>query len=182
MPRTLSTARRNSLEKPYSDDLDLILITVTHESMIVPIHICNDVVNFVYGGEIYFGTSAEVVLISDTERPPQAKVRIANPDGKVGKFLQQLDVTPRLKLEVFSANDWSPDLTDTGEVDDNGEAILARYPTGTPTVDYSADWLRLTGAEGDVIACDATIGSFDLSSEPARAVRSTESRLPGLYR
>lgn len=182
MAREISTPRRNSLEASASDDFDLILMRVSGADLQKPFGICNDSVNYYYGGIIYFGVAAELALISDGDRPPRSKLRMRNIDGKPGRFLQDLPASPRLTLWVFSDKDWAADLVDTGELDDNGDAIKARYPTGTPTIDYTADWLRLKNAQGDAITVEADIWSFDATSEQWPAIRSTQDRLPALFK
>jgi len=184
MPRGLTTARRNSLEASQSSVFDLILLRMSGGDIHDAIGICNDTVNYVYNSEIYFGVSAEIALISDGERAPKSTLRMQNVYGVVGKLMQALTVSPRLTIRLFNADDWSPTLSSTGETDDLGEAILARNPIASPAprIDYEADWLRLTDVSGDALSIEANIGSFDLSSEPFPAVRTTRERLPGLYR
>jgi hypothetical protein len=182
MARVITDARRNSLEASASDDFDLLLVRLGGADLHKPIGICNDSVNYYYDGVIYYGMLAEIALISDGDRPPRSRVRMRNIDGQVGKFLQELPDSPRLTLWVFSDNDWSTELTDTGLVDDNGDAIRARYPLATPTINYTADWLRLKNVQGDAIAVEADLWSFDPTGEPYPAIRSTQDRLPALFR
>ncbi len=182
MPRILTTSRRNSLEASASGVFDLFLLRFSGPDLHDAVGVCNDTVNYIYNDELYFGVSAEMSLLSDGERAPRSTVRIQNVFGVMGKFMQTLTASPRLTLRLFSADDWDAALTPTGETDDLGNAVLARYPTGTPTIDYQADWLRLMDASGDAIAIEGNIGSFDLSSEPYPAVRTTRDRLPGLFR
>lgn len=193
MPRIITPARRKSFEASTSGDFDLILIKLSGPVLPVPFGICNDATNYVNASWsddsvvrtedpiTYFGFMAEISLLSDGEQPPKTTLRIQNVDGMVGNFMQVLESSPRLRLQLFSDADWSPTLVDTGIRDLNGQAVLARYPLGVPTLDYQADYLRINKASGaSLIECE--IGSFDLTSEPYPALRTTRERTPGLFR
>lgn len=191
--RIITPARRKSFEASTSGDFDLVLIKLSGPVLQTPFGICNDTANYVMSswsdrGVIrsedaitYFGFMAEISLISDGEQPPKTTLRIQNIDGIVGNFMQVLESSPRLRLQLFSDAAWSTTLTATGLRDLNGQPVLARYPLGTPTLDYQADYLRINKASGAaMIECE--IGSFDLTSEPYPALRTTRERTPGLFR
>ncbi|HEY4775019.1 MAG TPA: hypothetical protein VIH40_09380 [Xanthobacteraceae bacterium] len=182
MPRILATPRRNSLEASATGAVDLILLRIAGPGIHDPIGVCNDVVNFAHEGVIYFGLAAELMLLSDADQPPRASCRLANVDGVIGRFVRTLTASPRLRLQLACADDWHAALTDSGEVDAGGEAILARQPIATPAIDYEADWLRIASARIDALSVDCDLASFDLTAEPWPAARATPDRLPALFR
>lgn len=182
MPRTVTIARRNSLQATSSGDVSLALLTIAGANIHTPITICNDVVNYVLNGVIFYGLGAEVGWISDNDRAPRTTVRMSNVYGEPGKFAQELSTSPDLKIQLFSDIFWSRTLTDTGTRDRFGDAVMARYSTSTPTADDEASGLRLATVSGDAGQIEAEIVSRDLTAEPWVAIRATPERLPILFR
>lgn len=173
MPRTLSVDFRNSLETVTSDEMALVFATVTHSSLLVPIRAVNDVVDYIYGGERYFGVPFEIVLLSDDDNPPTARIRIQNVDQIIGNALLDIPSSPMLTLTILALSDFGAVAT----VDDR----RTRTEVGTPTVEMTASHLRLDHVTIDAVMVEAEIKSYDVVNEPYPSVRATHDRLPGLF-
>lgn len=166
--RTLAGSFRAAIESSNSSEVVLIFATITHPTLIAPIFVNSDIKNYVLGGNTYFGTAMSVSLLSDQISAPSAKISIPNVDRAIGEAVLALRTSPQIKLEVYARSDF-----DTSD---------PRVAIGTPTVEYSAPLLFLRNVSCDALGFTADLNSYDLSSEPWPAIRSTKNRLPGLYR
>src|SRR5262245_41411329 len=175
MPRGFTSAFRVSIQASSSGDQDLVFVTVYGPQAGLPIYIVSDVVDYTRGGNVWIGLPFELELVSDDARPPRATARFSNVRSATGQNLGQLLLalpeSPRIKMEVLSSLDFVATLNMDG----------TRHETGTASVQYVADFLRITSVRGDAIAVELELASFDPSAEPYPAVRSTRDRLPALY-
>lgn len=183
--RTLTTGFRNSLEKPYSDEIPLIFATITHPNLADVIRLANDVVDYLWtppspsvGQYTYVGFPFDITILSDSDRAPSATIRLQNVDGKIGTAALQLISSPRLTLQILAASDFG-DVTAYVKAD--GSPGKKRTEIA-PTVQYQAPHLRLRNVKGDVMAIEAELWSYDLSQEPYPAIRTTKDNVPGLWR
>lgn len=168
--RSLSTPFRNSLEASANGDAALLFATISHPSLTGPIRVVNDIVDYVWGGETFYGLPFMMEFLSDGDRPPSGKLTIQNIDRRIGQAIIKLDVSPGIQIDVLPSSDF-------------GAAVAGvRTEIGTPTAEYSAPRLRLRNVTGDAMAIEGELWSYDLSREPYPAVRSTKDRLPGLFR
>jgi len=166
--RTLGTSFRTAIEASNSSEVVLIFATITHPTLVSPIYVNSDIKNYVLGGNTFLGTAMSVSLLSDQISAPSAKISIPNVDRAIGEAVLGLRTSPQIKLEVYARSDF-----------DNSDPRVA---IGTPVVEYSAPLLFLRNVSCDALGFTADLNSYDLSSEPWPAIRSTKNRLPGLYR
>ena len=166
--RTVAGPFRTAIESSNSSEAVLIFATITHPDLFAPIYVNSDIKNYVLGGNTYLGTAMSVSLLSDQTNAPSAKISIPNVDRAIGEAVLELRTSPQIKLEVYARSDF-----DTSD---------PRVAIGTPTVEYSAPFLFLRNVTCDALGFTADLNSYDLSSEPWPLIRSTKSRLPGLYR
>lgn len=167
--RTISTAFRRSAEARESGDVFLEFIRITHDALSEPIRCVNDIVDFMYGGELYVGCPFSLSLLTDTDQPPRAQLSVQNVDRRIGEAILAIDTPPLLLIKLLSSVDF--DLS-----------VKPRTPIGTPIVEYEADFLRLENVSVDAMTVTADIASWDFTQEPWPAIRATKGRLPGLYR
>lgn len=168
--RTISTGFRNNLEASANPDIPILFATITHPSIADPIRVVNDVVDYEWGGERFTGIPFQIELLTDSDRPPSAKIRMQNVNGVIGRTVINLKSSPRSQLDVIAASEFALPVANL------------RVEIGTPVVEYSAPRLRLRNVSGDAMAVEGELWSYDLSREPYPAIRTTKDRLPGLYR
>lgn len=180
--RTLSTPFRNEIEAQDSAEVALIFATITHPDLFDAVRVVSEgdggysvkngqIVNYRYNGELYLGCPFRIELVTDNDRPPRGKVTLPDIDGRIGIEVLPLVDSPKIKLDVLVASDFS-----AGVDGDN-----ARTPTGTPVVEYSADHLFLSNVSGDAMMIEGTLTGVDYTAEPWPKIRTTQDRLPGLY-
>jgi hypothetical protein len=180
--RIVSTAFRAAIAASATDEIPIVLVDITHPELEEPRRIANDVASYIYGGNLYVGFPYELEQLGDADTPPKGHFRMQNIDRQIGNFLQTLPSSPRIKITCLAASEFDETRIDSGQVDARGNAIMARPAIGTPTVQYSADHLRLVNVKGDIVAVEGDLASYDLSTEPWPAIRATQDRLPGLFR
>lgn len=166
--RVLASTFRDSIEAPNSSEVLVIFVTITHPNLATPLYVNSDIRDYVLNGNTYTGAVLSISILSDDSNAPVAKVSIPNVDRIIGETVLGLITSPRISMEVYAASDW----------DTNNPA----NPLGTPTREYSAPLLFLRNVTCDVVSFTADIISYDLTSEPWPAIRTTPERLPGLYR
>ena len=168
--RSLSTAFRTSLESSANPDALLLFATITHGDLPDPIRVVNDIVDYQWQGELYTGIPFMIDLLSDTDAPPTAKIRMQNVNQVIGRVVLGLKSSPRIQLDVLASSDFY-DAVDN-----------LRLPIGSPTAEYSAPRLRLRNVTGDAMMVEGELYSFDVTREPYPVIRTTKDRLPALYR
>ncbi len=139
---------------------------------IVQKHEVSDVVDYIYGGVRFIGFPFELEILSDDERQPRGRVTVQNVDRAIGRALMSLSSSPRLKFEVISDSQFG----------EKSVSLNARPEIGSAAVEYVADYLALRNVTIDALTLSADIESYDYTSEPWPAIRSTQNRLPGLHR
>ena len=174
--RDVSAEFRSAAEASATGEVFLTFATIMHPASTKVIRVANDVVDYQYLGELYVGCPFDITLLSDADDKPTAKISIQNVDREIGETIQQLEDSPRLKLEVILLSQFSPELDDS--IGDNG----ARTELGDTVVDYTADQLRMAKVSVDPMFVTADIISYDYSQEPWPFYRATKNRLPGCYR
>lgn len=180
MPRTLTAARRLDLDSPYSGDVELVFLTATHAQLANAIRVVNDAalpkgqpIEYQRGSYNWLGLPFNIILPTDTDQgPPRARIEIPNVDRKVGELFALIDDSPRITLEVIVASQFT-------RLNPPNEHV---WYAAAPSVDYTADWLRLANVQVDAMMCAAEFVGPDLTTEPWPDLRATKGRLPGLYR
>lgn len=183
MPRTLSQGYRNELEASRSGEVTLVFASITHPSIVDPIRVVSDVVDYMRivddlaGAPVsvrYLGIPFEIELLTDGDAPPRGKITVQNVDQAIGAAIEDMTDSPRLLLEIIA-------LSDFGNIE-MIDGRRTRQPVGTPTIEYSAAHLALKNIQGNAISVSADITVYDVQREPWPGIRTTQNRLPGLYR
>lgn len=182
--RAISTAYRNAIEASSSDEVTLVFLTVTHDDLATPVRLVSEdensvshhggeIINYNKGGNLFLGCPFALELLTDDERPPRGRITMADPERRIGLYLLPLVDSPRIKIELVALSDYVEGVYDSNN---------ARSPSGTPTVQYTADHLFLRNVSGDALVIEAEIASYDMVGEPWPSTRATQDLLPGLFR
>lgn len=168
MTRTISTGFRDFAEASEGQDVIVMFATITHASLIEPITVNSDIADYILGGVTYLGVAFSLQMLTDDENPPKASVGIQNVDQAIGEAVLALNSSPQIKIEIYLKSDF-----------DNS---TPRNPIGTPAPEYVAQELLLQNVKCDVMTMTADLMAYDITTEPWPSIRSTQDRLPGLYR
>lgn len=163
-----NTPFRNSVEASSTAEVYILFATITHPDLSAPIPVNDDIVDYVYKGLLYRGAAFSMSLVTDDDSPPRAQASIQNVDQSIGDAIIALASPPTIKVELLLKSDFTDDLP--------------RQPIGSPQPEYVADMLTLRNVKCDVMTMTADLTGLDLSTEPYPSIRSTQERLPGLYR
>lgn len=203
MPRTLSQSFRRDLEEPRSNEMLVVLLTIEDPTLADPIRVANDVVNYNYNGDTYIGYPFEFELVDDSAsgRIPTGRVRIQNVDRQISEAIINLTQSPTVTITILASADFdvvdadgvrSPEqlagsflLMSAGAghiLDTSGDEVSVSGGTQTvvPTVEYQATNLMFQNISVNAMEISADLTSFDMTSEPWPAIRTTTDRLPGL--
>lgn len=173
--RQLSPNLRRALEEPRSQEYVVVLLRIEHETIANPILVANDVINYVYNGETYFGFPFEIELVGDGAQVPRGQLRIQNVDRQIGEAVLNLTTPPRLSILLFAQSDFA-------EAQAVGDGVYedTRFENEGITPEYEANHLIFGSISVNAMDVTGEIVSFDMSNEPWPALRSTADRLPGL--
>lgn len=168
MPRSISQSLRNELEASSSSDYIVLLLEITHSTLSTPIRVANDLVDYYFNGNAYVGYPFMLEIMSDDDRPPRGRLSIQNVDQRIGEAVRGITTPLGIQLTALAQSDYAAPIDGL------------RSPVGTPTVEYVAAGLLLREVSVDAIAVQGELTTYDISSEPWPAVRSTPDLLPGL--
>lgn len=168
MTRTISSGFRDFAEASEGQDVIVLFATITHPALLEPITVNSDIADYILGGVTYLGVAFSLVMLTDDDNPPRASVAIQNVDQAIGEAVLALTSSPSIKIEIYLKSDF-----------DNS---TPRNPIGTPSPEYVAQSLLLQNVKCDAMTLTADLMGFDLTTEPWPAIRSTQERVPGIYR
>lgn len=105
MARSLSTAFRAQLFKPYRDKDWRILLTVDHPSFATPFRFVsgdpNEFTTLTSNGDVFTTFPFELTLPTDDDNEPQATLRLQNADDRIGSTILALpDEAVTLTLQI----------------------------------------------------------------------------------
>ncbi len=157
MSRILSEQARQSLYAPETEDIFLILLTISHEGMSGPVRVTSDAVDTVSRGNSFVPFPFDLVLPDDQEnRSPRARLVIDNIDRQIVQALRDIATAPAVLIEIVRAAD--PDV------------VEARF------VDF-----RLTNVSYDAFRVEGDLTIEDFTSEPFPAAIFSPNLFPGLF-
>lgn len=165
--RTLAASFRDALEASFSSEVLVWFATITHPNLDVPVTVNSDVADYNYNGALYRGCAFQFVFLADDDQPPRGQITIENVDQIIGETLIGLSDSPTIHMQLLAKSDF--------------DEANPRNAIETPTVEVDVPLLKLRNAKGDVMQIQADVYGFDLTTEPWPSIRSTKSRLPGLY-
>lgn len=129
MPRSLTRELRAALYAQETADAVILLVTISHSTLTVPIRLSLDAVNTTSRGELFVSYPFDITLPDDTEdRPARAKLAVANTSLEITKFVRDLPPgeIPQVLVEIVRGSD--PDTL---------EASFG--PFNMPISDYNMD-------------------------------------------
>lgn len=169
MPRDISTGFRDQIEGSQTTETIVIFATLEHRELEVPICVNSDIVDyFDNDAQRFYGTALTLSLLTDDDQPPRAQCSIENVDERIGDAVLALSDSPTIKIEIMVKSDF--------------DDAVPRNPLATLEPEYSAPFLKLRNVKCDVLQLTGDLMGYDTTSEPHPAIRSTQDKLPGLYR
>ena len=166
--RTITAGFRDDIESANSEDVTIFFAIVSHPWLETPFYVNSDIVDYVLDGITYFGAAFSISFISDDDQPPSAKVAIQNVDRRIGEALADITDAPQIAIQLYTKSDF----TDS----------VPRQPIGTPISEYNAPLMFLRNIQWDAGQFTADLVSYDLTTEPWPAIRTTPDVTPALFR
>jgi len=103
--RTLSSLAKQSIHAPETGSVFLLLLTISHASLSVPIRVVNNTENIVSGGNTFTAFPFTLVLPDEREdAPPRMRLVIDNVDRTIVQSLRSLTSPPTIQLDVVVAS------------------------------------------------------------------------------
>lgn len=157
MSRNPSLAARMALNAQETEEVFLILLTLSHASMPKPLRVTSDAVTTTSRGDDFAPFPFELTLPDDDESgAPEARLAIDNIDRQIVQALRGLSSAPSVLIEIVRAAD--PDT------------VEARF----------ADF-RLRDVSYDSRVVEGILGIEDFTSEPYPANVFAPGLFPGLF-
>ena len=156
MSRSLSALCRQALYAEGTEQVFLLLLTISHGDLAAPIRVVNNTVSIVSRSQTFVAYPFEIDLPGESaEQLASVQLRIDNVDRAIVDSLRQLLAPPSVLLEVVLAS--QPDVV---------EASFA---------------LTLASADYDALVVTATLRFEDILSEPFPAGSFLPGNFPGLF-
>lgn len=106
MSRDTSTTFRNAVMAQETGEVPLLLLTLDHADLSVPIRVVNNSKDIVSGGETFIAFPMEITLADDPEeRMPQASISIDNVDRSIVTAVRTITSAPTITIELILASD-----------------------------------------------------------------------------
>jgi hypothetical protein len=167
--RSIPASALADMQGEETDGIALVFLTVEHPELGAPTRIVSDGEAFTLDGHTWTAFPFQITLLTDADRPPEARLAIQNVDRRLSRLVRQIIDPPKLKIEVIWSDQF--DLT-----------VTPRTEIGTAARIYSAEQCYLTDIEATAEELTGTIRSWDYAQELWPGLMATESRLPGLFR
>lgn len=154
--RSFSTRALNSIFAPQTDEVWLVLLTITHEDWDEPLRFVNNYDSITSRGELYMAFPFTIELPEqDPEALGEARLTLDNIDRIIVTTIRQIQSPPKVTFEIILADD--PDVV---------EAVFS----GLTLRNCSYDAQLVTG----------TLRYEEMVSEPV-SLEMTPARFPGMF-
>jgi hypothetical protein len=168
MERLVPAGVRREIDRQESPEVYIIFLRIDHPSLVEPLRVVADPVDHLFDGHIWSASPLQIGLLTDTDAPPSAELKMQNVDRRVGQVLFPLEGAPELEIIVVAGSEFD-------------QTTDPRTEIGAATVTYRAKYLKLVNVTGDALEMTGRLISFDYTQE-GFAIWATQDRLPGLYR
>lgn len=154
--RTLSPAALESAFSQETDEVWLVLLTITHPSLAAPIRFVNDFQSLVSRGNVFLAFPFEVEFPEqDADSPGEARLTIDNIDRSIVNTIRAISSPPDITMEV----------------------VLASQPD---TVEAVFSGLTLRNVNYDALKVSGVLRFEDIMTEPV-SVQMTPARFPAMF-
>lgn len=167
--RAIAGTVRDDLEREASPSSMLGFLTIEHPSLVEPIRVVSDVIDYVWGGVTWTGLPFDFAQLSDEESAPTAEIRVQNVDRRIGTTLRALPDRATLRLDILTSADF--DLS-----------VEPRQEVGTALPVYSFSNVEMVDVSANAVEVSGRVFLRDPTQEPWPGVFATQSRTPGLFR
>ncbi|MFN3827781.1 MAG: DUF1833 family protein [Micavibrio sp.] len=166
MPRSVSDTLKVAVNAPETDEVFILLLTLTHDSLEEPIRVCDNglgdlPIAGVWGtesrGDEFVQMPFEFTLPGEGEnQSPFSRIRIDNVSREITKAVRSISSAPEVKAEVVLASD--PD-----------------------TVEISLEGFNLINVTYDQLVVEGTLSVEQFEDEPYPGDRYMPSITPGVF-
>ncbi len=157
MSRMVSSLTRQALYASETAEVFLILLTLNHESLSVPIRVTSDSIETTSRENTFVAFPFELVLPDDQDNAsPRAKLVIDNIDRQIVQAIRTMSSAPKVLIEIVRAE--SPDTVEAQFVD-----------------------FKLTDVFYDAHHVEGVLTIEDFTAEPFPAATFSPSLFPGLF-
>lgn len=157
MSRNISPQTRAAIYAPETDDVFIILLTLHHPGMAVPLRVCSGGQEVTSRGESFVAFPFALTLPEDEDgRAPRARLSIDNVDRQIVAAVRSLTSSPQVLIEIIRAA--APDV-----------------------VEATFEDFRFTNITYDSRAVTGDLTVEDFTAEPYPAASFSPSLFPGLF-
>ena len=157
MSRSLSSAARQSVYAAETGEAFIILLTLSHASLAIPIRVTSDAVVTTSRGNSFIPFPFDLILPDDQDnRSPRARLVIDNVDRQIVQAVRSLSSAATVLIEIIRAA--SPDTVEAQFVD-----------------------FKLTNVSYNAMRVEGNLTIEDFTSEPFPAASFSPSLFPGLF-
>lgn len=157
MSRNLSLSAINAINSEETDEVFLILLTISHASLATPIRVTSDNVDTVSRGNLFVAYPFELSLPEDSETlSARASLKIDNVDRSIIASIRNMNNSPDILMEIIRAA--SPDI------------VEASFPD-----------FKMTNISYDVLTVSGDLTIEDFTAEPYPADRFAPAYFPSLF-
>ena len=157
MSRTLSLSARQALFSAETGDAFLILLTLSHPSLIDPIRVSSDAVDTLSRTLLFTAFPFDLVIPDDTQGTgPRARLVIDNIDRSIVSALRGITSAPSALIEIVRTAD--PD-----------------------TVEASFPDFKLTNVVYDALSVSGDLTVEDFTAEPWPQAVFSPANFPGMF-
>ncbi|CAB5220427.1 Domain of unknown function DUF1833 [uncultured Caudovirales phage] len=154
--RSLSSRALSSAFAAQTDEVWLVLLTITHATLSTPLRFVNDYQSLTSRGNVYLAFPFEVEFPEqDPDSAGEARLTIDNIDRQIVNTIRAISSPPEVKLEI----------------------ILASQPD---TVEAEFSGLVLRNVAYDALKVSGTLRFEDIMTEPV-SLQMTPARFPGMF-
>lgn len=157
MPRNLSATAKQALNAQETDQVFLMLVTISHPNLPLPLRFASNTQPVTSRGDTYLGWPFRVALPAEfDDQLPVVQLQIDNVDRRIMEGIRLLTSAPGVTLEVVLAS--SPDTVEAGPFN-----------------------FSLKAADYDSLVITGVLAFEDVLNEPYPAYTFTPAYFGGLF-